>query len=94
MKVTFTVSGACSYSSSTGLVSFTGVGTCTISASAAATATYSAAVTVTQSFPVAKGASVLAFTSQPPTNAIYGGFYDPTLTTTPSGQGQTITVTV
>ncbi|WP_196502726.1 IPT/TIG domain-containing protein [Aestuariivirga litoralis] len=77
--VVFSVGGtACSVSS--GVVSFTGVGTCIVSADQAADTNYSAATKVQQSIAVGKAAQTVAFTSTAPASPIVGGTYSPTAT--------------
>ena len=94
LAVTITVdsssSSICSINS--GVVSFQGVGTCTLDANQAGNTTWLAATQVQQSFAVGKGAQTITFTSTAPSAAGVGGAtYTPTATAT-SGLAVTITV--
>jgi hypothetical protein len=67
-------SAVCSIS--TGIVSFQGVGSCTVNANQAGNATFNAAAQVQQTFAVGKGAQVLTFASTVPSNAqVQGSTY-------------------
>ena len=93
--VTFTIAAAsasvCSISS--GVVSFTGVGTCTIDANQAANTDYTAAPQKTQSFSVGQASQAITFTSTPPALATVGGAtYTPTATGGASGNPVTFTI--
>ena len=71
--------GVCTVSGS--LVSFVGVGTCTVDANQAGDADYSAAPQVQQSFTVGQGDQSITFTSTPPNNAeVRGPVYEVTAT--------------
>ena len=64
-----------------GVVSFTGVGTCTVNADQIGGGSYNAAPQVPQSFTVAKGDQIINFASPPPTTATVGGpTYTPLVT--------------
>ncbi len=80
LPVTFTIDGTtssiCSISGS--VVSFTGVGTCTIDANQAGNTTYRAAPQVQQTFSVGKSSQIVGWTSAPPTNAVVGGTWNAT----------------
>jgi alpha-tubulin suppressor-like RCC1 family protein len=66
-----------------GLVSFTGVGTCTLNANQAGGVNHLAATQATQSFTVAKAPQTITFTSAAPTAAIFGGpTYTPVVSST------------
>jgi hypothetical protein len=56
-----------------GLVSFVGVGTCTLNANQAGSSTFNAAALVQQSFTVSKAAQSVTFSSLAPTNAVVAG---------------------
>ena len=75
--------GVCSISS--GTVSFTGAGTCVIDADQAGNADYDAAAQQQQSFTVVKASQAIAFTSSPPSPAVFGGSYTPAATGGGSG---------
>jgi parallel beta-helix repeat protein len=93
LPVTFTIdSSAASFCSiSSGVVSFTGIGTCVINANQAGNANYSPAPQVQQSFAV-KSNQTISFTSIAPTTAAVGGpTYTPTATST---SGLTVVLTV
>ncbi len=72
--------GVCSLDASGTTVSFTGAGTCVIDADQAGNANYDAAAQQQQSFTVVKAEQVVAFTSSPPSPAVFGGSYAPTAT--------------
>jgi parallel beta-helix repeat protein len=93
LPVTFTIDGApstvCTISS--GVVTFTGIGTCTINANQAGNGSYYAAPQVQQSFAV-KSNQTISFTSIAPTTAAVGGpTYTPTATST---SGLTVVFTI
>ena len=77
--------GVCSINNSGTTVSFTGVGTCVIDANQAGNADYDAAAQQQQSFTVGKAPQTIAFTSTPPSPAVFGGTYTPTATGGASG---------
>jgi sugar lactone lactonase YvrE len=77
-------SGACAINSS-GLVTFTGAGTCIITADQAGDATHAAAPQSRQSIDIAKAAQTISWTSSPPTHATVGGTYQATATGGRSG---------
>jgi hypothetical protein len=94
LPVTITVnSGSSSVCTiSAGVVSFIGIGNCTLNANQAGDANYDPAPQVQQSFTVGIGSQTITFTSPAPSNATYGGpTYTPTATAT-SGLPVTITV--
>ncbi|MDE3131392.1 MAG: hypothetical protein KGL16_09590, partial [Acidobacteriota bacterium] len=80
----------CSIDSS-GIVSFTATGTCTIDANQAGNSDYTAAPQQQQSFTVGKGSQTITFTSTPPANAAVGGTYTVTATAS-SGLAVTFTI--
>ncbi len=68
---------------SAGVVSFTGVGTCTLDANQAGNTTWNPAPQKTQAITVGQGSQTVSFTSTAPTNATVGGpTYTPTATAT------------
>ena len=75
--------GVCSIGS--GTVSFTGAGTCVVDADQAGNADYDAAARQQQSFTVVKASQAIAFTSSPPSPAVFGGSYAPAATGGGSG---------
>ena len=81
---------ACSLSS--GVVSFTGVGTCLVDADQAGNAHYSAAVQVQQSITIGK-ATPTVWISNIPTSTSYGGSFTPTVSVTPVGDTGATSVT-
>ena len=82
--------GVCSIAS--GVVSFTGVGSCVIDANQAGNANYTAAPQVQQTVTVAKGSQTITPTSTAPGGATVGGAtYAPTATAT---SGLTVAITV
>ena len=87
LAVSFSVApasaGVCALSGST--VSLTGVGTCTILADQAGGVNHDAAAQAQQSFPVAKAAQSISFTSTPPAGAVFGGPGYTVAATTTSG---------
>ena len=76
--------------SATGTVDYVGVGTCTLTASVAATTTYTAATGTPQSFLVAPATPTVSITNMP-ASARKGGNFIPTFTT--SGDGTVFTAT-
>jgi hypothetical protein len=89
--VTFSIdatstAGACTITGST--ISLTGVGTCVIDANQAASASYSAAPQVQQSFSVLLG-QVITFTSSVPSSLTVGGTY--VVSATGGGSGNPVT---
>lgn len=73
------------------IVSFVGVGTCTIDANQAGNADWTAASQFGQSFNVVRAPQAIAFTSSTPAGATYGGAaYTVTATGGPSGRPVTI----
>jgi hypothetical protein len=60
--VAFGASGACTYNGGTGLVSMTGVGTCTVTANQSGNTNYNDAAQVTQAFSVAKAPTTTTVT--------------------------------
>ncbi len=82
-------STGCSINGS-GVVSFTGVGTCVIDFNDAGNANYAAATPVQQSFSVGQGTSAITVTSTAPGHAVVGGqTYTPSATAT---SGDTVTI--
>ena len=81
----------CTYSSATGIVTFTASGTCTIDANQAGTSLYAPAATVQQHVKVAKASQSIAFTTQPPSPAKVGGVYTPKASAT-SGLAVSLTI--
>ncbi len=91
--VTFSIdpastAGACSINGS-GVVSFTGVGTCVIDANQAGNASYQAAQQVQQSFTIGQAAQKITFTSTPPASPAFGSTY--TVSATGGGSGNPVT---
>jgi uncharacterized protein YhjY with autotransporter beta-barrel domain len=87
LTVAFTIdptsNGICAIAA--GVVSFTGAGTCRISADQPGNASYAAATQVQQSFAVSAGSQTIAFTSTAPVAAVVGGAtYTPSATATSS----------
>jgi hypothetical protein len=83
-------SSVCSISG--GLVSFTGIGTCTIDATQAGDDDYLAATEAQQIFTVSGAPQTISFTSIQPANAVVGGLtYAPTASAT-SGESVTLTI--
>ena len=82
-------STGCSLTS--GVVTFTAVGTCVIDANQAGNANYNPATQVKQTFAVGKGSQTVSFTSTAPAATVGGATYTPTATAT-SGLTPTITV--
>ncbi len=72
--------GACALDSSTGVVSFTGVGNCVIDANQAGNATYLQATQVQQSVTISQATQTVSFTSSPPSPAVAGSSYTPAAT--------------
>jgi hypothetical protein len=66
------------------VVTFTGVGTCTIDANQSGNASYEAAAQAQQSFAVSKKAQAIKFTSTAPSSAVIGG---PSYTVSATGGG-------
>ncbi len=93
LPVTFTIDGAPSTvcSISAGVVSFTGVGTCTIDADQVGDSSWNAAPQVQQAVTVGKADQTISFTSTAPTAATPGDTYTPTATAT-SGLPVTFTI--
>ena len=94
LAVTFTVdasstAGACSIAS--GVVSFTGAGSCIVDANQAGNTNYNAAPQVQQTVTVAKGAQTITITSTAPAATVGGATYTPTATAT-SGLAVTFTI--
>ena len=77
--------GVCVLDASGTMVSFTGAGRCVIDADQAGDADYDAAAQRQQSFTVVKASQVVAFTSSPPSPAVFGGSYALTATGGASG---------
>jgi len=75
-----TSSTVCSISG--GVVSFIGIGTCTIDANQAGNANWNAATQVQQGFIVGKGAQTISFTSTAPAATVAGPTYTPAATAT------------
>ena len=63
----------CSISITSGVVSFTGAGSCVIDANQAGNADFGPAPQVQQKFAVDRGAQAITFTSTAPTTAVVGG---------------------
>src|SRR5450756_1019679 len=90
LTIDASASSVCSISG--GVVSFSGVGTCTINANQAGDASYTAAPQVQQSFAVGKRSQTISFTSTAPSTATVGGAtYTPTATAT-SGLAVALTI--
>jgi hypothetical protein len=81
--VTFGASGNCSYGG--GTVTMLHAGTCTVTADQAGTADYNLASQKTQSITVDMTAQTIAFTSTPPSPALFGAAYVPRATGGGSG---------
>jgi sugar lactone lactonase YvrE/uncharacterized protein (DUF2345 family) len=81
-STTSSTTGVCKVSS--GMVSFTGVGTCTLTASATATTDYAAATGSAQSFTVGQATPAISINDIPAT-PIYGGKFTPTYTYSGNG---------
>ncbi len=91
--VTFSIgpastAGACKINGS-GVVSFTGLGTCVIDANQAGGDGYSAAAQVQQSFTIGQAPQTITFTSTPPASPAYGSTY--TVSATGGGSGNPVT---
>ena len=84
--------GACSYDSMTGVVSFTGLGSCVVDANQAAGGIYSAAPQEQQSVTITQASQTISFTSSPPAPAAYGGSYTPAATGGGSGNAVTFSI--
>ncbi len=89
--VTFGTSTPTICSVAAGAVSFTAVGTCTVTADQAGSADYVAATTITQSVTVTQGVQTVTFVSAPPSNDQVGDVYVVTAT---ASSGLQVTVTV
>jgi type II secretory pathway pseudopilin PulG len=89
VTITSGTTSVCTISSN--VVSFVGIGTCTLDANQAGNGNYNAATQVVQSFVVAKGAQTITFTSTAPTAAKYGGATYTASATSTSGLAVTIT---
>ncbi|MFJ1268675.1 fibronectin type III domain-containing protein [Legionella lytica] len=94
LAVTFTVdatsSAVCSINA--GVVSFIGIGTCTLNANQNGDSNYNAAPQLQQNFTVGQGSQSISYTSPEPTGAVVAGApYTPTATAT-SGLAVTFTV--
>jgi hypothetical protein len=81
-SVASSTTGVCAVSG--GVVSFVGVGTCTLTASATATTDYSAVTGNQQSFNVGKATPTISI-SNIPTSAVYGGSFTPAYLTSGNG---------
>jgi streptogramin lyase len=82
---------ACSISSS-GVVSFTGLGTCVIDASQAGDSDYTAAPEAQQSFTIGQAPQSITFTSIPPASPAFGSTY--AVSATGGGSGQPVTFSI
>ncbi len=82
LSIDASATSVCSITS--GVVTFTGVGSCVIDANQAGNVNYNPAAQVQQTVPVGRGAQTIVFTSAAPTGALVGG---PTYTPTASGGG-------
>ncbi len=94
LPVTFTIdtastAGACKINGS-GVVSFTGVGTCIIDANQAGNADWLPAPQVQQSFTIGQAPQTITFTSTPPASPAFGSTYTVSATAT-SGLSVTFT---
>ena len=94
--VTFTVdpastAGACTINSS-GLASFTGVGTCIIDANQAGNADWLPAPQVQQSFTIGQAGQTITFTSIPPVSPPFGSTYP--VSATGGGSGNPVTFVI
>jgi outer membrane protein OmpA-like peptidoglycan-associated protein len=93
--VTYTIdvssSSVCTISA--GVVSFIGVGTCTIDANQLGNATYAVATQAQQSFSVGKGSQTITGFSTPPTAATIGGATY-SVSATGGGSGNAVTYTI
>ncbi len=86
LSIDASATSVCAISITSGVVSFTGAGSCVIDANQAGNANYNAAPQAQQTFTVGKGAQAITFTSTAPTNAVVGGpTYTPTATGGASG---------
>lgn len=90
--VTFSTESAACTVTGAGEVSFAHAGECVVSADQAGDDEHTAAPTVTQEIPVAKGAQAITFTSVPPTDATIGGTYP--VTASGGGSGEPVTLAV
>ena len=91
IRTALATSGVCS--SNSGVVSFVGVGTCTIVASQLGDENYYSAVSVSQSFSVGQGSQSIVFTSLVPSSAVVGGpAYTPAATGGASNNNVTLSV--
>ena len=82
LSIDASATSVCAISITSGVVSFTAVGSCVIDANQAGNADFSPAPQVQQKFAVVRGAQTIVFTSAAPTGALVGG---PTYTPTASG---------
>ncbi|MEY2974466.1 MAG: hypothetical protein RIR49_886, partial [Actinomycetota bacterium] len=82
----------CTINATTGVVSFTSAGTCTLSADKAGDDNHLAATQVAQTLTITKAAQTVTFTSTVPANPLPGGTYTPAATAT-SGLTPTFTIT-
>jgi len=94
--VTFSIdpastAGACSINSS-GVVSFTGPGTCVIDANQAGDPAWSAAPQAQQSFTIGQAPQAITFTSTPPASPAFGSTYP--VSATGGGSGNPVTFTI
>jgi virginiamycin B lyase len=85
---TASTAGACSINGS-GVVSFTGVGTCMIDANQAGNADWLPAPQAQQSFTIGQAPQTITFTSTPPTSPAFGSTY--TVFATGGGSGNPVT---
>ncbi len=93
VSLTIDASSASVCSISAGIVSFTGVGTCTINANQAGNAAYLPAPQVQQSFAVGQSSQSISFTSSAPGAAVVGGAtYVPAATGGASGNPVVFTI--
>ena len=90
--VTFGASGSCSYSSGTGVVTMTGLGSCTVTADQAGNADYSGAPGATQVFTVGKQSRASRSRLTAPVSSVYGDTYTPAASGGASGNPVTLGV--
>jgi len=84
-SVTSSTTAVCSVNGSTGLVTYGGVGTCTLVAHVAAGTDYAAADGSPQGFNASQATPTTPSISNPPSSAVYGGSFTPTVSTTGDG---------
>jgi hypothetical protein len=90
LTIDSTTSANCSIDSS-GVVTFTAAGSCTIDANQAGNSSYNSAPQAQQTFAVGPGSQTITFTSTAPTIAPKGGTYTPTAT---ASSGLPVNITI